>query len=429
MPDAMQGAQPAGAVDRAQKVKKLAGYTPQGYAGDLLKESQFVWRYNTSQRACELSLGMPLRAQTYNSNQAHPIFAMNLPEGDQLHRLTQRFAKEFAKFDEMAILSITGHDQIGRVALTTAQAQSTRAKAAVGLSQMLKSKAHEGLFDYLTETYYAAGISGVQPKVLMPDADAVQPVGRSTAQASDLIVKTGGAEYAYLSQNEYVCMLAAQRAGIAVPEFHLSDDGGLFIMRRFDLGADGSKLGFEDFAVLGNTSYDTAGHYKYQGSYEGASKLIGAYCMNNNAHQQRQKFFDYIVLSCMVRNGDAHLKNFGLLYTNPIDLASVELAPLFDVVTTSAYDFEDRRTGRVLSDRTLALKLNKSHAYPSRKELIAFGRDYCLVAKPELVMQRIAQAVSEVMKENQSLFSIEFGQRMAAEWEGGLASLSRNAAV
>jgi serine/threonine-protein kinase HipA len=116
MPDAMQGAQPARAVDRVQKVKKLAGYTPQGYAGDLLKESQFVWRYNTAQRVCELSLGMPLRAQTYNSNQVHPIFAMNLPEGDQLHRLTQCFAKEFAKFDEMAILSITGHDQIGRVA-------------------------------------------------------------------------------------------------------------------------------------------------------------------------------------------------------------------------------------------------------------------------------------------------------------------------
>jgi serine/threonine-protein kinase HipA len=417
--------------DLTQKIKKLAGYTPQGYSGELLKESQFVWRYNVTHRECELSLAMPIRAQTYNSNQPHPIFAMNLPEGDQLHRLSKRFAKEFAKFDEMAILYIVGGDQIGRVELKVEESKVRPKKATIGLSQVLKSKAHEGLFEYLTETFYDTGISGVQPKVLIPDADLVLPdlvlnKGRATAQASDLIVKTGGAEYENLSQNEYVCMLAAKRAGIEVPEFHLSDDGSLFIMRRFDLLEVGSKLGFEDFAVLGNASYDNAGNYKYKGSYEGVSKLIGMYCSNNNAHQQRQKYFEYLAISCMLRNGDAHLKNFGLLYSNPADLTSVKLAPLFDVVTTSAYNFEDKRTGRVLSDRTLALKLNKSNTYPTRKELIAFGRDYCFVAKPEVVIDRIAQAMSEVMKENRSLFPAEFGNRMAREWEDGVASLQES---
>lgn len=409
--------------DLTQKIKKLEGFTPQGYSGELLKESQFVWRYNVTQPECELALAMPIRAHTYNSNQVHPIFAMNLPEGDQLYRLSKRFAKEFAKFDEMAILSIVGGDQIGRVELRVEESKASPKKATIGLSQVLKSKAHEGLFEYLTETFYATGISGVQPKVLIPDADVVLPTCRATAQASDLIVKTGGAEYEYLSQNEYVCMLAAKRAGIEVPEFHLSDDGSLFIMRRFDLQVDGSKLGFEDFAVLGDASYDKAGNYKYKGNYEGISNLIGAYCSNNNAHQQRQKYFEYLALSCMVRNGDAHLKNFGLLYTNPADLTSVKLAPLFDVVTTSAYDFDDQRTGRVLSDRTLALKLNKSNTYPSRKELIAFGRDYCFVAKPDIVIDRIAQAMSEVMKENRSLFPAEFGNRMAKEWADAMAAL------
>lgn len=417
--------------DLTQKIKKLAGYTPQGYSGELLKESQFVWRYNVTHRERELSLAMPIRAQTYNSDQPHPIFAMNLPEGDQLHRLSKRFAKEFAKFDEMAILSIVGGDQIGRVELKVEESKARPKKATIGLSQVLKSKAHEGLFEYLTDIFYDSGISGVQPKVLIPDADLVSPdivlnTGRATAQASDLIVKTGGAEYENLSQNEYVCMLAAKRAGIEVPEFHLSDDGSLFIMRRFDLLENGSKLGFEDFAVLGNASYDNAGNYKYKGSYEGVSKLIGMYCINNNAHQQRQKYFEYLALSCMVRNGDAHLKNFGLLYSNPADLTSVKLAPLFDVVTTSAYNFEDNRTGRVLSDRTLALKLNKSNTYPSRKELIAFGRDYCFVAKPGEVIDRIAQAMSEVMKENRSLFPAEFGNRMVKEWQDGVASLQES---
>jgi serine/threonine-protein kinase HipA len=406
-------------VDLTQKIKKLAGHTQQGFAGTLLKESQFVWRYETTKRDCELSLAMPLRAQTYNSNQAHPIFAMNLPEGDQFHRLSKRFAKEFSKFDEMAILSIVGHDQIGRVQLTTEQTKDRLKKATVGLKEILKTKAHEQLFDYLTEFYYDAGISGAQPKVLIPDADVQIPDGRATARASDLIIKTGGAEYAHLSQNEYVCMLAAKKAGIEVPEFHLSEDGSLFIMRRFDLLKDGTRLGFEDFSVLGNTTYDKDGKYKYQSSYETVCKLLGAYCGQNNPHQQRQKFFEYFVLSCMVRNGDAHLKNFGLLYPSPNDLTNIRLAPLFDVVTTSAYNFEDQRTGRMMSDRSLALKLNKSNSYPTREELINFGKTICLVSRPGEIFDRIGQAMSEVMNEHFSLFPTEFGNCMAQEWETG----------
>lgn len=416
-----------GMLDLTQKIKQLYGHTPQGSAGQLHRESQYIWRYATTHNACELSLAMPLRAASYNSSQPHPIFSMNLPEGDQFYRLSQRFKKDFAKFDEMAILSIVGHDQIGRVRLSQTIGETRPARAAVGLAQIKKSQAHEKLFDYLAEQYYDSGISGVQPKVMLPDADRAtgltSPASRATARDADLIVKTGGAEYPYLSQNEYVCMLAAQKAGIEVPEFHLSDDGSLYIMRRFDLLADAAQLGFEDFAVLGDAGYDSQGHYKYAGSYEAINKMISSYCGAGNSVVQMQKFFEYLTLSCLVRNGDAHLKNFGLIYTHPADLASVRLAPLFDVVTTSAYDHEDARSGRVLSDRTLALKLNKSVAYPRRKELIDFGRTACHVAKPEEVINRISQAMTEVMQSHKSLFSTAFAGRMAQEWDNGKMSL------
>ena len=230
-------------ADLTQKVKKLHGYTPQGYAGQLDRESQYVWRYTATQSDCELSLAMPIRAASYNSGQPHPIFSMNLPEGDQFYRLSQRFKKTFAKFDEMAILSIVGHDQIGRVKLTQELDEKRTKRATVGLAQIKQSQAHEKLFDFLTEQYYDTGISGAQPKVMVPDADVVVPDSKATARDSDLIIKTGGMQYPFLSQNEYVCMLAAQKAGIQVPEFHLSDDGSLYIMRRFDLLADGTKLG------------------------------------------------------------------------------------------------------------------------------------------------------------------------------------------
>ena len=164
--------------DLTQKIKKLAGYTQQGYSGELLKESQFVWRYNVTHRECELSLAMPIRAQTYNSNQPHPIFAMNLPEGisytDCLSVLPKRLPI-LMKWPS----SIVGGDQIGRVELSQEESKARTKRATIGLTQVLMSMAHEGFLEYLTETFYDTGISGVQPKVLIPDADVVLRQGRA----------------------------------------------------------------------------------------------------------------------------------------------------------------------------------------------------------------------------------------------------------
>ncbi|MDI9333546.1 MAG: type II toxin-antitoxin system HipA family toxin [Cytophagales bacterium] len=388
-------------------VNRLQGHTPQGFAGDLIRESQFVWRYDTQNPEAELSLTMPLRAQSYNSHVPHPIFAMNLPEGAQYDRFQQRFAKQFSKFNEMAILSLMGQDQIGRISLR--QENIKVSSAPIGLNQLLKSKANDDLFDFLLGQFYDRGISGVQPKVLVPDGDlyptANRQTNRASAYASNLIVKTGGQDFPFLSQNEYLCMMVAKQAGLDVPEFHLSEDGNLFIMRRFDRPAPNVQLGFEDMAVLSGATYDERGHYKYRGSYEGLVRYIRHYC-SANALAQTQNFFSYFALSVMLRNGDAHLKNFGLLYNHPNDAASIRLAPAFDVVTTSVY-----------GDNTMALKLNQSNSYPTRKELIAFGKNVCLVKKPETVIERIADAMTEVSKAHGELVPRSFAKQLFEEWD------------
>jgi serine/threonine-protein kinase HipA len=86
------------------------------------------------------------------------------------------------------------------------------------------------------------------------------------------------------------------------------------------------------------------------------------------------RFFEQVAFFIMVRNGDAHLKNSGLLYRSPEQLW---LAPIFDVVTTSIYTYTRYAGGLELEDRTLALKLfaGKYHtkAYPTKEELEKFG--------------------------------------------------------
>ncbi len=401
------------------KVRALEVLTPQGAAGRLTRESQYVFNYSTAEREREIALAMPLRAQSYAQNALHPVFAMNLPEGSLHSAIRARFAKQFAKLDEMAILSIVGHDQIGRLTLEQPNSERVKKRAQVGLQELLTSNASDALFEFLLDEYLAAGISGVQPKVLVPDADRNASSDRATVIHSDLIVKMGGPEYPNLTQNEFTCMDAARRAGILVPDFWLSDDSSLFVIRRFDLAPDGRRCGFEDMAVLAGMTYDSNGDYKYQGKYEGIAAIVKAYCGHRTAVES-QRFFEQFVLSCMVRNGDSHLKNHGLVYDTPGE--NVRLAPLYDVVTTSAYDFESLKTGRIEADRTLALKFNKTNSYPMRKEVVEFGRQ-CFVRHPEEVIERIGQAMTESLRENKERFPRAFYERLHAEWDGGRALL------
>jgi len=92
------------------------------------------------------------------------------------------------------------------------------------LSELLKREPTRALFDFLAEVYFESGISGVQPKVMIPNADQLAPT-RATVIQPDLIVKAGGAEFPHLTSNEFLGMDAARRAGIRVPGFWLSEDG------------------------------------------------------------------------------------------------------------------------------------------------------------------------------------------------------------
>jgi len=45
-----------------------------------------------------------------------------------------------------------------------------------------------------------------------------------------------------------------------------------------------------------------------------------------------EKLFTLIAINCGLRNGDAHLKNFGIVYDDVLGVA--RLAPVYDLVTT-----------------------------------------------------------------------------------------------
>lgn len=381
-------------------VDYLVATTPQGPSGTLTRTSLgYAFRYEARMNpAAQLALNMPHRLDVYASESLFPIFEMNLPEGYVLEELRRRFAK-VGRMDPMLLLALTGQDaSIGRIALH-APAFDSGTDEGVSLASILAWNGAEDLFQSLSDRYLRrTGISGVQPKLLVPEKMEAAVHAKGLVRTRDLIVKSAGDRFPGLAVNEFVCMSIARQAGLPVPEFFLSDNRSLFVMRRFDRQEDGTPIGFEDMAVLmGKPAAD-----KYRGSYGQVARAIGLYCHPDFQRSSWDQLFDQVMLSCMLGNGDAHLKNFGVLYSDPVE-ADVRLAPAYDIVNTTHYIAED----------SLALSLNGSkNIFTARLEIEAFAGQ-CSVGNPRQRIAALVNACEIVFAELGDLLATEPGLEAA----------------
>lgn len=393
------------------RVKRLDIHTTQGESGALLRESQFVVRY--TEEALErpelaISLTMPPRPEGWRSNQLPPVLAMNLPEGFLLSRVIERYQKAM-DIEDMNLLAVTSTPAAGRVWVSTPGKIAGVAQKPMALRDILAYRGAEDLFDALLDQYETASISGVQPKVVVPErpvVDDAEIIERSAIKAPDLIVKSAGVEYPGLAENEYVCMSIACKVGLETPEHWLSEDRKLFVIRRFDTGSQG-YLGFEDLAAL------TGKHptKKYEGSYGDVARAIGDFAAPLNRNASLEAFFRLVVLNCVIRNGDAHLKNFGILYGDPSTAEhDARLAPVYDLICSTIYIPKD----------VLALSLHGSKAWPDRKTLERFGKEACAVKHPAGAIDEVVEkALAYVPEDNES----EMWKKIRNEMEAGAKSI------
>ncbi len=387
-------------------------------AGQLIRASTYEFRYlQPHVKQAAVALLMPASKQlTWQDGDLFPPMDQNLPEGDLFMKIRELFPKQ--TMTPMHMLALIGRNGIGRLGYSLPDSVVTPMPRTISKSELLTTAYTPAVFNELVAAYLStgAGIAGMQPKIMVPD--------RPTVPIPSLIVKAASAAYPGLAANEFLCLTAAKEAGIDTPTFALSDDGQMLVLDRFDLivHEDGQteRLGFEDIAALaGLRVRDILSDRKYQGSYQRIAELMRQLQLpSDNLH----RFFEQVAFSVMVRNGDAHLKNFGLLYRSTQDMW---LAPMFDVVTTSIYTYTQYAGGPELQDRTLALKLfagkNQTRAYPGKKELEDFGQRICGVSQPARTLERIAQAMQDTMKKTTGDARVPDALRskMAEAWEWG----------
>src|SRR5260370_2193157 len=401
----------------------IKGLTDSAEAGLLDRQrdrgSAFAYLPETvPQRA--VSVTMPVRLPSWDVPFGlPPIFEMNLPEGALRERLRLAFAKATGTFDDFNLLTIVGRSQVGRIRYTDEKDQLDENVPFQSVDEILASRRDGDLFRYLLERFAAfSGLSGVQPKILVRDENASATLANreprlspSYRGATHIVKFWEPNEFPQLAANEYFCLKAAERCGLDVPRYRLAEDGMALVVDRFDLRPDGTYRGFEDFCVLNARRTDE----KYRGSYEtSVMKRFQQFANSSDVLADLEKLFMLIVLNCTLRNGDAHLKNFGITYDDV--LGQARLAPVYDLVTTSIYMPKD----------SLALTLNGTTQWPDHKALLRLGETPMSGTPPKVreVFERASDAIAQTEADLRSYAREhrefkEIGKRMLHEWNQG----------
>lgn len=189
-------------------------------------------------------------------------------------------------------------------------------------------------------------LAGTQLKV-----PAVMSGGRPSVPRHGIggtwIVKLPTPGFPGLPEQEHWVMRLAASVGIEVAETRLvpvdavdglplgmgEGPGNALAVRRFDRLDDGTRLHTEDFAqILGVEPGE-----KYKGAtYRALAEIIG----REMGDEAVTEFVRRLVFCALIGNGDAHLKNWSVIYP---DGRTPRLAPAYDLVSTVAYAPEGGR--------------------------------------------------------------------------------------
>ncbi len=298
-----------------------------------------------------------LSVQWVKRQRLHPILSNLLPEGALREMLALGLKVHID--DEFQFLGYLGGDLPG--ALVATQVAIDNVPAYV----LQHENAPESVEITFEEGVHHFSLAGVQMKFSMRRQN-----GRyHTTEAGDLgdwIVKPPSTRHKNVPLNEYSAMRLAGLAGVDIPEIqlvevakldklpqiNLPDEKFAFAIRRFDRQGQ-ERIHTEDFAQV-LTKYP---HEKYDSaSYEQIGKIL--FNFTGHGLDNVQQFARRLLVNILLANGDAHLKNWSLIYPDTI---TPELSPAYDIVTTRVYMGNERKYALSLGKNKEWYKASMEH--------------------------------------------------------------------
>ena len=157
----------------------------------------------------------------------------------------------------------------------------------------------------------------------------------------------------HLPENEHLCLLMAEMAGIKVEKSALipTSSGELgFLARRFDRGDKHEEFHQEDFCQI----LEKEPFKKYQGSLEQVGKVIKK--SSDFPGDNLYRLMELIVFNFLIGNVDFHLKNISLIFESPQGYKTL-LSPAYDLLSTDLYiDDDNEQTALAINGRKNQLR-------------------------------------------------------------------------
>ena len=277
----------------------------------------------------------------------HPALSNLLPEGSLRELITQGLKTH--SDNEFQIFSYLGLDLPGALVATPMEPEEVPMSI---LTTHGKAKAIR-LKTYDQENRFS--LAGVQMKFSMKEKEGQYNLTKN-GELGDGIIKTPSTKHKYVPLNEFTAMSLAALAGVDIPDIKLIELNKLdnlpqinlpneklaFAIKRFDREGN-TRIHMEDFAQI-LVKYP---HEKYNSAnYEQIGKVI--YGFSGDGLADAQQLARRLLVNILLANGDAHLKNWSLLYQDQI---TPRLSPAYDIVTTSVY-MNDEKEHALNLDKT-----------------------------------------------------------------------------
>jgi serine/threonine-protein kinase HipA len=276
-------------------------------------------------------------------------FSHLLPEGQLRHAVAE--AAGISEATEFQLLATVGADDLPGAIRVLPWHENSGAEIPATVIEELSDKENDPILKF--------SLAGLQMKfsIQKNERGLTVPVAGT---AGNMILKLPDSRPGFdgIPQAEFAAMTLAKNAGIQAPDIELVQpreveglgrwaSGGLaFAIVRFDRSTQGRRIHTEEFAQILNIPAARE-HVKYSyANFEAVANIASRLVSVDSVRE----IINRIVLNVLIGNGDAHLKNWTMVYPDGMNPA---LSPIYDVLPTVLY----------VSNDDLGLNLNGSKRF------------------------------------------------------------------
>ena len=298
---------------------------------------RYLPEYLQSDSPAVVSSTLPLSDRIYEERDVMAFFSNLLPDEGVRRRIAEIVG--VTPEDTFGLLREIGGDCAGAIAFWPPGKRPCRTDKPV-YRELTDAEADDVLRNLgnrplgIDEDFRGISGAGAQDKLIacLRDGKIFLPL-RGTP--STHIIKPEIERFPCSVQNEFFCMKLSRRCGFDTAECGIVRFGKLdyYVTRRYDRAEDGGivhRLHQEDFCQL----LKCRPEIKYQD--QGGPSIMECVRLLRELHlpgSDVMSFVDRVVFNFLIGNGDAHGKNFSVVYRNGVP----RLSPQYDLICTTVY--------------------------------------------------------------------------------------------